>query len=228
MKKEKTEMSHDEFFTTISQFADSEEEAILTDPDAVTASKQSDESESSLNPGRKLRSTRKEKGFSIEKLSEETGIDRNLLAEVEAGEALLPLGQLVKLSKALSLRIADVISKGEEPFTVVRSDKREKVPRFSKIKKGKHGYDFESLASKKKDRKMEPFIVTLYPISSVETSLHDGQEFIFVLEGEIEVIIEENSNILGKGDAIYYDSTSAHVVKAHGDNPAKILAVLSG
>ncbi len=228
MKKDKMEMSHDEFEATVDQFANSgEEEAILTDPDAITASKKSDESDSSHDHGQQLRTTREEKGFSLEDLSQETGIDRGLLTEVEAGNAILSLGQLMKLSKALSLRIADVISKGEEPFTIVRSYDRERLASFGMGKKAKHGYEYESLASKKRDRQIEPFIITLYPVSSVEPSSHDGQEFIYVLEGEIEVIIEESHNLLKSGDAIYYDSTSAHIIKAHGDNTAKVLAVLS-
>jgi quercetin dioxygenase-like cupin family protein len=82
------------------------------------------------------------------------------------------------------------------------------------------------LAPGKKDRMMEPFIVTLHPAVSDEPSTHDGQEFIYVLEGEMEVMVEGAREVLKPGDSVYYDSTSTHLVKAHGDKPAKILAVL--
>ena len=73
---------------------------------------------------------------------------------------------------------------------------------------------------------MEPFVVTLHPSDADEPSAHDGQEFIYVLEGQMDVLVGETKDVLGPGDAIYYDSGDIHLVKAHGDKPAKILAVL--
>jgi quercetin dioxygenase-like cupin family protein len=68
--------------------------------------------------------------------------------------------------------------------------------------------------------------VTLHPTDADEPSSHDGQEFIYVLEGQMDVLVGEKREVLDPGDAVYYDSGDIHLVKAHGDNPAKILAVL--
>ena len=74
---------------------------------------------------------------------------------------------------------------------------------------------------------MEPFLVTLEPADTEEErSAHDGQEFIFVLQGKMEVRLGEEVHILEPGDAIYYDSTVPHLVKCHGEQTTKILAVL--
>ncbi|NIR15726.1 MAG: cupin domain-containing protein [Desulfobacterales bacterium] len=74
---------------------------------------------------------------------------------------------------------------------------------------------------------MEPFLVTLEAAETEEErSTHDGQEFIFVLQGQMEVRLGEELHILDPGDAIYYDSTVPHLVKTHGKKPTKILAVL--
>jgi quercetin dioxygenase-like cupin family protein len=74
---------------------------------------------------------------------------------------------------------------------------------------------------------MEPFLVTLVPAETEEErSTHDGQEFIYVLEGIMEVRLGEEIHILDPGDAIYYDSTVPHLVKCHGNTATKILAVL--
>jgi len=59
-----------------------------------------------------------------------------------------------------------------------------------------------------------------------ERSTHEGQEFIFVLEGSMEVRLGEERYLLEQGDAIYYDSNVPHLVKCHGEEPTKILAVL--
>ena len=74
---------------------------------------------------------------------------------------------------------------------------------------------------------MEPFMITLAPAGTEEErSTHDGQEFIYVLEGGVEVRLGGEVHILEPGDAIYYDSTAPHLVKCRGDEPARILAVL--
>jgi quercetin dioxygenase-like cupin family protein len=57
-------------------------------------------------------------------------------------------------------------------------------------------------------------------------STHAGQEFIYVLEGAMEVTLEDHTEVLYPGDSIYYDSTLPHLVRCHGDQEAVILAVL--
>ena len=219
--------SYDDFREAVSGYGEEQEgHDLLTDPHALAAAKESAEDEKAISHGHKLRAVREKRGYSVAELAAKTGIEVDALARLEAGEAFLPLGQLIRLSKALSLKMSDVISTGEEAFTIVRAGERSRFSRFGKAKQASHGYEYESLAPDKKDRMMEPFIVTLQPAASDEPSSHDGQEFIFVLDGEMEVMVEGTRDVLRPGDAIYYDSTSMHLVKAHGDKPAKILAVL--
>jgi transcriptional regulator with XRE-family HTH domain len=226
MDEENKVASYEDFHVTASNYGDDKGHDLLTDPAIMAEARDKAEDDTAEAHGEKLRASREKAGFSLEELAARTGIERDALAQLEAGEAMLPLGQLIKLSKALSLRMADVISTGEEAFTIVRSDQRRSFARFGKAREASHGYEYESLASGKKDRQMEPFIVTLRPSSADEFSSHDGQEFIYVLEGEMEVVVNDTREVLKPGDAIYYDSTSMHLLKAHGDKPAKILAVL--
>ena len=219
--------SYEDFREAVSGYGEEKEgHDLLTDPHAVAAAKEKAESEKAISHGHKLRAIREKRGFSIDELAAKTGIEIDALTRLEAGETFLPLGQLIRLSKALSLKMSDVISTGEEAFTIVRAGERRRFSRFGMAKQASHGYEYESLAPDKKDRMMEPFIVTLQPAASDEPSSHDGQEFIFVLDGEMEVMVEGTRDVLRPGDAIYYDSTSTHLVRAHGDKPAKILAVL--
>ncbi len=226
MNDEKEKTAYEDLRETVDQYGHQKGADLLTDPAAVAAAARKAEAETEAAHGSRLRAARQEHGFTLEEVSEKTGIDKDLLAQVEAGETFLPLGQLIRLTKVLSLRMADVISEGREQFTIVRADQRRSVARFGAAKETKHGYEYESLAPGKKDRKMEPFIVTLHPAASDELSVHDGQEFIYVLEGEMEAVVGETREVLRPGDAIYYDSTSSHMVRAYGDRPARILAVL--
>jgi quercetin dioxygenase-like cupin family protein/ribosome-binding protein aMBF1 (putative translation factor) len=226
MSEEKQGTPYEDLRETVEQYSDERGSDFLTDPKAVAEAKQIAENESALDHGQRLRAGREAMGFTLEELSEKSGIARDVLIQVEAGETLLPLGQLIKLSNVLSLRMADAIAEGLEAFTIVRASQRKAFKRFGQARQTTYGYEFESLAPGKKDRKMEPFIVTLHPGASGEPSTHEGQEFIFVLEGQMEAFVEETQDVLGPGDAIYYDATSNHLVRAYGDKPAKILAVL--
>lgn len=227
MDEEKKQGSYEEFLESVDEYTTSEGHDMLTDERALSREEEAVAADEAQTHGEKVRLAREQKGFSVEELGREIGIDADTLARVESGEALLPLGQLIKLTKSLSMSMSDVIAAGEAAFTIVRADERRAHSRFGVSKQKKHGYQYESLAPRKKNRKMEPFIVTLEPASADEPSSHDGQEFIYVLEGRMEVVVEDTREVLEAGDAIYYDSTSTHLVRAYGDKPAKILAVIT-
>ncbi|MCX8117658.1 MAG: cupin domain-containing protein [Desulfobacterota bacterium] len=226
MEEKKSEITYEEFQKVASDYGEVSGQDLLTDPATLEKVRERAEGERSLTHGEMLRTVREKRGFSLEELAVRTGIDRSILSQIEAGDYMPSLGQLIRLSKALSLRMSDVIGPGDESFTIVKSNQRQSFSRFGKARESCYGYEYESLAPRKKNRGMEPFIVTLQPSEANEPSSHDGQEFIYVLEGEMEVMIEGTREVLGPGDSVYYDSTSLHLLKAHGGKPAKILAVL--
>lgn len=227
MEEQKKASSYEAFREAAKDYADEKGHDFLTDHDVIAEQQDKAEKDSAQSHGQRIKATRENRGFTLEELSQTSGIDVQTLRDVEDGKTFLPLGQLIRLSKALSLRMSDFIATSDEPFTIVRKDQRKKFARFGEVKRTGHGYEYESLAPNKRDRVMEPFIVTLYPAVTDEPSAHDGQEFIYVLEGEMEVVVGEYRDVLGPGDAVYYDSTTPHLVKARGDNPVKILAVLT-
>jgi quercetin dioxygenase-like cupin family protein len=151
-----------------------------------------------------------------------------MLSQIEAGKVVPPLGAVIKLAKALHLKMGYLISGEEEKAcTIVREDDRKVTSRYDPRKEKHYGYTYEPLAPHKTNRCMEPFLVTLEPSETEEErSTHDGQEFIYVIHGEMEVRLEEEIHILEQGDSIYYDSTVPHLVKCHGNKTTKILAVL--
>jgi transcriptional regulator with XRE-family HTH domain len=177
--------------------------------------------------GNRLRRGREMHGLTLTDLSSRTGIRIDNLERIESNEMIPPLADLIKIGKAMEMKIGYFIYPGvEKPLTVVRPENRLSVSRFGKKRRELYGYEYESLAAEKSDRMMEPFLVTLVPTEVEEGSNHDGQEFIFVLEGEIQVKVGDQNEILRPGDAVYYDSMNSHLVKCWGKKPAKILAVL--
>lgn len=179
------------------------------------------------NLGDRIRKAREMRGLTLKDLSSRTGISVEALRRVESNETIPPLGELIKLGKAVEMKMGYFISPGvEKPMVVVRSDSRPAISRFGKVRSEKYGYFYESLASDKGNRFMEPFLITMVPSEVKELSNHDGQEFIFVLEGEMKAQVGDQVEILRAGDAVYYDSNCPHLVKCAGNKPAKILAVL--
>jgi len=177
--------------------------------------------------GERIQVVREMRGLSIEDISSRTGITILTLKSIEANKILPPLGQLIKLGKALDMKMGYFLSAGvEKPMTVVRKGRGQAVARYGGRKSKQHGYTYESLAPEKANRMMEPFIVTLMPADISESSTHDGQEFIYVLEGDMEAKVGDVTELLHPGDAIYYDSSQPHLVKAAGKTKTTILAVL--
>ena len=187
MSEEKKQTAYEDLRKAVDAYGEHGGEDLLTDSEALADAKAVAEQEAAVSHGQRMRASRESRGFTLQELAEKTGIAADVLGQVEAGETILPLGQLIKLSNALAMSMSVLISEGEQAFTIVRSDQRRRFARFGKSRQTSHGYEYESLAAGKRDRRMEPFIVTLQPASSDEPSTHDGQEFIYVLEGEMEV-----------------------------------------
>ena len=177
--------------------------------------------------GDRIRKAREIHSLTVEELSGRTGIDADILKRVEGNRMIPPLGDLVKLGKALETRMSYLVSPGtDKPMTVLRADQRKEASRHLGKRAERYGYFYESLAPEKANRSMEPFIVTLTPSEEVQPSTHDGQEFLFVLQGQMMVQVSGQKEYLEPGDAVYYDSTKPHFVKCVGGRETKILAVL--
>jgi len=182
-----------------------------------------------LRVGERIRELRESKGLSLQEMASRTGYSSALLSQVENHFISPPLGGLIKIAKALEVKVGTFF--GDEPresYAIVRRDERKHISRFASKEGVSYGYSYESLGFDKKDRQMEPFLVTLEPatVKSEKLSSHDGEEFIFILEGEMEAILGDHKDVLYPGDCIYYDSTIPHKVQCHREIPTKILAVL--
>ena len=223
-EKGKGSEGYDDFLVQVSQFTSRDEENDFME----SIGRQAPHEDLPVNVGERVKRVRETRGLGLLDISQRTGIDVSLLSEIEEGQSAPPLGTIIKLAKALEMKMGYFISGDElRPFTIVRRGDRKVVSRYDSKRDKHYGYGYESLAPNKKDRHMEPFLVTLQPaVTEEERSAHDGQEFIFVLTGSMEVRLGDEIHVLEPGDAIYYDSTVPHLVKCHGQETTRILAVL--
>lgn len=206
-----------------------QENDFLAGVDAVAGNKAAaGEKAPDLSVGQRVAQVRQEKGLSLEDVAKRTEIPVEALREIESGEANPPLGVLVKLGKALDMKLGTLIASGEDrPYTVVRVSERQDMSRYPHTRETSYGYSYQALAPRKRNRNMEPFLVTLRTTGKpVEPSSHDGQEFIFVLDGALEAIVGDAVEVLEPGDSIYYDSSMPHLLRPHGPGTATIVAVI--
>ena len=178
--------------------------------------------------GDRIRTIREEKGLSHEQMANLTGFDLDLLSRIEKGDFKPPIGVLVKLSRALDAAFSRLLSGvGNRFYSITRKDERKLVSR-STSPKGKKLYTYQSLAPEVQGRHMESLIVTLEENPEQEMSVHDGEEFIFVLEKDVVVRLGEDLFELGPGDSVYYLSTMPHSISARKDRAVILAVIYSG
>lgn len=179
--------------------------------------------------GEKIRSLRLKRKMSIEDVVNKSGLSASIIAGIEDHSISPPLGTIIVLAKVFQVPVGDIFGdSADAPFCIVRSGDQNTVSRFSSTAGKPGAYSYKSLGHQKQNRHMEPFLVTLTPADAapVEPNRHEGEEILFVLEGQVEVRLADHTDILNPGDSIYYDSNLPHVVSCHGKEPAKIFAVI--
>lgn len=180
--------------------------------------------------GVKIKELRKSREISLESLAKQTNISSDLMKSIEEGEIVTSLTPLTKIARSLGVRLGTFLD--DAPQTgpiIVKKGKSDQVMYFSGAEKQTNlsELEFYSLGAGKNDRHMEPFIIDVHTNNGeFELSSHEGEEFIYVLEGEIEIKYGQDNYIVTKGDSIYYDSIVPHHLHSHNGKMSKILAVV--
>ncbi len=178
--------------------------------------------------GTRIKAIREEKGLSLDALSNLTGYDVDFLSGIESNTVKPQLGTVIKLSKALDSAFGRLVSGvGSHLYSITRKAEQKTISRSTSGKGTKQVYVYKSLAPEVQGRHMEALIVQLEENPEKEISVHDGEEFIYVLEGNVSLKIAEEKFELEPGDSAYYLSTTPHLI-ASQSGKATILAVLYG
>jgi transcriptional regulator with XRE-family HTH domain len=182
-----------------------------------------------LNIGQKIRELRKGKALTLQDLSRLTGLSKPLLSQIENQIVIPPIATLLKISRALEKDIAFFFQdpNNDRKVAVVRVFERERLD-TKKLGRTDGGYSYESLAYKKARKNMEPFLIEFERKNTKNMSFyrHEGEEFIFVLEGSLEFQTRDEVHRLQAGDSLYFESDVPHAYRALGRRNAKALAVI--
>ncbi len=183
--------------------------------------------------GEKIKFFREEQNLSIVDLAEKTGLAIEQIERIENNTDIPSLAPLIKIAKALGTRIGTFLDDQTENGPVIcRKEEAKETISFSNnsVNSRRHMH-YQSLSRSKANRHMEPFIIEIEPNNGNNDvdfilSSHEGEEFIIVMEGIIEISYGKQAFILEEGDSIYYDSIVPHHVHSYEGKPAKILAVV--
>jgi transcriptional regulator with XRE-family HTH domain len=174
--------------------------------------------------GAAIRTLRRRRGLSLRDLSRLTGFSISFLSLVERGQSSLALTSLYKVAKALDSDISHFFRQnGAAPDThplphVHRAGETSEIA----IAGGNRTYRL--LSGRAPDRVLEPLLVTVEPTESIEEPYsHEGEEFAYVLAGDLLFVVEGREYRLGAGDSIHFAASVPHAI--HNDTGAPVQAL---
>ncbi len=180
--------------------------------------------------GAKIKGIRETKNLSVEEVAERSGLSTEQITSIESDQNLPSLGSLIKVARALGVRLGTFLDDNDELGPALcRSEENTSSISFSNNATGaRKNMEYHPLAPHKAGRHMEPFIIDIQASEErdFQLSAHEGEEFIYVLEGEVEIAYGKQLYTLHQGDSIFYDSIVKHHVHGAKGQGAKILAVV--
>jgi transcriptional regulator with XRE-family HTH domain len=178
--------------------------------------------------GKKISALRLLKKIETADLANKTKLSLKQLTLIESGTSIPSLGVLIRITRALGIRIGTLLDDTiKEGPAIVRATEHKSTLSFSTSENESHEHlTFFSLAPNKAGRHMEPFIIDVIPDEKNKSkSSHEGEEFIYVLEGIVTVHYGNDLFELAKGDSMYLDSIVSHLVTTN-TNKARILGIV--
>ncbi|UCG65849.1 MAG: helix-turn-helix domain-containing protein [Deltaproteobacteria bacterium] len=172
-----------------------------------------------------IKKIRLESNMTQERIAELTGLTKGYISKIEKSDKAPPLSTLSKIAGALDVDITilaaeDLETPEDISLCIVRKGEGKKISSATL-----EGYHYEALAYKKSGKNMEPFF--LMPAFDEKAIFsHEGEEFMYTLEGVHEFVYDNRKYILNEGDSIYFDSGIPHTGRSIGKQRAKILAVM--
>jgi transcriptional regulator with XRE-family HTH domain len=178
--------------------------------------------------GERIKALREAQDMTLEQVSKLAGINAERLLAYEEGTAVPPIGAVIQLSRVLGSKMEGLLHGGamvSERLTICRSgeslggdqgDTEQSYAYATLTRPGTQGH------------KMEPFLLTFDPkVPEAPAITHDGQEFVYILHGTVELFYDGRKYRLGQGDSAYLDASLPHTFHGLGEAPAKMIAVVS-
>ncbi len=180
--------------------------------------------------GAKIKALRETREISVAELAERTGLAEEQIARIEDNIDIPSLAPLIKIARALGVRLGTFLDDQDDHGAVVcrKQETSDTISFSNNSMDARTHMHYRALSKSKADRHMEPFIIDIDNTENLDyvLSSHEGEEFIFVMEGTVEVAHGKKKYVIEAGDTIYYDCIVPHHVHGFEGQAAKILAVV--
>ncbi len=173
-----------------------------------------------------IKALRKIKNLTLQDLANRAGLTKGYLSKIERSKKAPPYSTLEKIAGAMDIDVSSFINGNVEEtrdprITFVKRDNGKIVETSGSF----YGYKYETLAFGKVGKNMEPYIIEA-AFDEKGLFQHEGEEFLYVLEGTHEFVYDGKSYIMEQGDSVYFDSGVPHNGRSLGETKAKLLAVM--
>lgn len=171
----------------------------------------------SKSVGKRITLSRDERGISVQELAELAGCSEEYLQWVEDSQVEPPVALLIRLAKSMKL----------EPSTFLTpDDPRNK--RLDEEAKRTGTYSYQTLTPSEPDKHLMAFLVKIPPRTEHEGVgyLHEGEEFVYVLSGEVEITVEQEKTVLKEKESLRFNSAFDHHLSNPRNEEAELLITL--
>ena len=170
--------------------------------------------------GKKIKNARMAKKITLNFVANETGYSIDYLKKLEAGKVIPPVGTILQIARALQID-SGFLLKEQEP------DIEKRIKAYTKRT---DDYAYTTLTPGAENKHLKAFRVTIDAMQNHKGVgyQHDGEEFIYVLSGKIEVIVGDNVNTLSKNDSLHFNSGIKHMLRNVGKKEAELIVVIYG
>ena len=168
--------------------------------------------------GKKIKKARTSKKFSLDHVANETGFSTAYLKEVESGQSIPPVGALLQIARALEI----------ESGALLRESESKLESRIKAQTKRTENYAYTTWTPGAENKHLKAFRVTIEAQQDHKGVGydHEGEEFVYVLAGKVEVAVGEHVNTLKQGDSLHFNSGIQHKMRSVSDEIAELIVVL--
>lgn len=178
-----------------------------------------------MSIGERIKRSRNDKNLSLRELASMVELSASFLSQIEQGKASPSIENLKKIANSLDVRVSYLIEDEEvkKNSDLIRESERKSVESVDSNTK------ISLLTSSNIEKTMEPILYEIGPggESGRDFYTHPGEEFIFILEGELDIYLEETVVNLNKGDSFYFKSSQKHRFKNNTKHNAKAIWVVN-
>jgi quercetin dioxygenase-like cupin family protein len=166
--------------------------------------------------GERIHAMREKQKFDIEKLSQDTGYTTEYIRRLEEGKIAPPVGALIRIARALAVDTSTLLAE---------DTKKERRRSYRKRTKA---YSYQTLTPGAEDSHLWAYMITLEPEKIHENVeyKHEGEEFVYVLEGRVELTVGERVSVLKKGGSLHFNSGVSHQLKNLSTKKSKLIVVV--